>query len=72
MLVRRAPRLDLLERQGQGEPGALADRAVAPDRTLVLSHDPVDDRQAEARAAADRFRREERIVNARQLLGWNA
>ena len=71
-LVRRAPRLDLLERQGQREPGALADRAVAADRPLMLAHDPVDDRQPEPRAAADRLRGEKRIVDARQLLGRDA
>src|SRR3954452_19726241 len=72
MLVRRAPRLDLFERQGQGKPGTLADRAVAADRALMLVHNPVDDRQAEARAAADRFRGEKRIVDARQLLRGDA
>ena len=38
----------------------------------MLADDPVGDRQAEARAAADRLRREKRIVDARQMLGRNA
>src|SRR5436190_19792201 len=71
MLIRRAPRLDLFERQAQSEPCALADRAVAANRPLMLAHNPVDDGQAEPRAAADRLRGEKRIINARQLLRWN-
>ena len=38
----------------------------------VLLHDAVGDRQAEAGALADRLGREERIVDARQVLGRNA
>ena len=60
------------QRQRQREPRALPDRAVAVNRAVVLAHDAVGDRQAEARAAADRLGREERIVDARQLLRRNA
>ena len=42
------------------------------NRAVVLAHDAVGDRQAEAGAAADRLGREERIVDARELLGRNA
>ena len=47
-------------------------RALAVDRALVLAHDAVGDRQAEAGALADRLGREERIVDARQVLARNA
>ena len=47
-------------------------RAVAANRAVVLVHDAVGDRQAEAGAAADRLRREERIVDAREMLRRNA
>ena len=56
----------------QREPRALPDRAVAADRAVVLAHDAVGDRQAEAGAAADRLGREERIVDARELLRRDA
>src|SRR6188508_3181195 len=51
---------------------SLAGRAVALDRRFVLADDPVGDRQAEAGALAHRLGGEERIVNPRQELGWNA
>ena len=60
------------QRQRQREPRALPDRAVAANRAVVLAHDAVGDRQPEAGAAADRLGGEERIVDARQLLGRNA
>ena len=60
------------QRQRQREARALPDRAVAVNRAVVLADDAVGDRQAEAGAAADRLRREERIVDARELLGRNA
>ena len=59
------------ERQGQREARALPDRAVAVNRAVVLAHDAVGDRQAEAGAAADRLGREERVVDARELLRRN-
>ncbi len=46
--------------------------AVAGDRAAVLLHDAVGDRQAESGALADLLGREERIVDARELLGRNA
>ena len=53
------------------EARALADGAVAGDRAAVLLHDAVGDRQAEAGALADLLRREERIVDPRELFGRN-
>ena len=49
-------------------PTALSQPIVA----VVLVDDAVGDRQAEAGAAADRLGREERIVDARQMLRRNA
>ena len=49
-------------------PTALSQRIDA----LMLAHDAVDDRQAEPGAAADGLRREERIVDARELLRRDA
>ena len=66
------PRSRARERQREREARALADGAVAGDRAAVLLHDAVGDRQAEAGALADLLGREERIVDARQLLGRNA
>src|SRR5471030_235526 len=42
------------------------------NRAVVLTHDAVGNREAEAGAAADGFRREERVVDARDLLGGDA
>src|ERR1700732_148780 len=42
-------------RQPQDEAGALPDRALAADRPVVLVHDAVGNRQAQAGAAADRL-----------------
>ena len=50
----------------------LADGAVAGNRPVVLLHDAVRDRQAKACAAADGLRGEERVVDPRDMLGWNA
>ena len=58
-------------RKRQDEPRALPDRAVAVDRAVVLAHDAVGDRQAEAGALADRLGREERIVDAGEVLARN-
>ena len=60
------------ERKRQREARALTDRAVAGNRAAVLLDDAVGDRQPQAGALADVLRREERIVDARQLLGRNA
>src|SRR5687767_12130095 len=60
------------ERQTDGEARALADLAVAGDRAAVFLHDAVRDREPEAGALANLLGREERIVDARQLLGRNA
>ena len=57
--------------QRDGEARALADRAVAGDRAVVLAHDAVGDRQAEAGALADGFGGEERIVDARDVFARN-
>src|SRR3954453_23434730 len=56
-------------RQHQREPRPLSNCAVAADHPVVLVDDPVGNRQAEPGPAADRLRREERIVDAGQLLG---
>src|SRR3989442_3309133 len=60
------------ERQNHRKPRPLAARAVAANRPLVLAHDAVGDRQSEARAAAGGLRGEKRIVDARELLRWDA
>ena len=60
------------ERQADREPRALPDLTVACDRPSVLLHDAVGDGQSESRSLADLLRREERVVNPRQLLGRNA
>ena len=57
--------------QRHGEARALTDRAVAGDRAVVLAHDAIGDRQAEAGALADRFGGEERIVDARDVFAGN-
>src|SRR5438132_13904146 len=72
MLLRGAPGRDLLERKRHGELGALADGAVALDRALMVADDAVGDGQPEAGAAADRLRREKRVVDARQIFRGNA
>ena len=59
-------------RQLQREPRPVTDGAVTVNRAIVLLDDAVDDRQAEAGAPADRLGREERIVDAREVLGRNA
>src|SRR6185503_2540660 len=56
----------------QFKTGALAGRAVALNRRLVLADDAIRDRQAEAGALAHRLGGEERIVNAREVLGLDA
>src|SRR5207249_4900709 len=65
-------RIRVAQRQRHREPRSLADDAVAANGAVVLVHDAVGDRQAETGAAADAFRREERIVDAREMLGGNA
>ena len=51
----------------EDEPGALADHALAVDRAVVLAHDAVGDREAEAGALADRLGGEERVVDPREV-----
>ena len=64
--------LDRRRRKFEDEPRALADDALAVDRAVVLAHDAVGDGQAEAGALADRLGREERIVDAGEVLARNA
>ena len=56
----------------QAETGALPGRALTVNRAFVLAHDAVGDREAEAGALSGRFRREERVVDPREMLGENA
>src|SRR5688500_47653 len=55
------------ERECQRKPGPLADCTVARDAAAVLLNDSVGDRQSEPCAFSDFLRREERVVNAREL-----
>src|SRR4051812_39838675 len=66
------PRHRLRHRERHREPRALPHDAVALDVAVVLANDAVGDREPETRAAPNRLRREERIVDARQLFRRNA
>src|SRR5688572_9539101 len=57
------------QRQRQGKAGSLSLGAVARDGAAVLLHDPVRDREAEARALTEFLRGEEGIVDPRHLFG---
>src|SRR5215213_9500349 len=46
---------------------ALARRALTLDRCFMLANDAVGNRQPQAGALTHRFRREERVVNAREV-----
>src|SRR5712691_9031140 len=59
------------DRQRERKPRPLPDRAVAANQSVVFAHDAVGDRQPETGPAADGLRREEGIVDARELLGGN-
>src|SRR4051812_13925709 len=59
-------------RKGEREARALPDGAVTMNRAVVLADDAVRDRQPESRAAANGLRREERVVDARQMRRWNS
>src|SRR5438093_13643989 len=58
-------------REGQREPRALPEHTVATNRPRVLVHDAVGDGQTKTGAPADGFRREERVVDSREMLGWH-
>ena len=59
------------ERQRKRKAGSLAERAVAGDRAAMFLDDAVGDGQTEAGAFADLLGREERIVDARELIRRN-
>src|SRR5439155_8456265 len=54
------------------EPRALSDFALDPDLALMLFHDAVADRQAQAGPIARPFGREERVENPDENLQGNA
>src|SRR5207253_4381215 len=58
--------------QGDAEGGAAARSALDGDVAGVLLHDAIGDGEAEPRAAPDTLRREERIVDACDVLGRDA
>src|SRR5690606_29459200 len=60
------------QRQHETEAGPLLRIAVARQRTTMLLDDTVRDREPEAGAAPVGLRREEGIVDSRQVLGRNA
>src|SRR6516165_9795699 len=60
-------------RQSNGEPSELADLAIDGDRAaMLLGHDVIADREAEAGSFTSRLGREERLEQLVLNLGWDA
>src|SRR5215813_13386175 len=68
---RFASRLRLADRQVNGEEGAAVRTVLRPDAAAVLRDDAVRDGEPEAAALTRLLRGEERIEDAREVLGWN-
>src|SRR5688572_29578685 len=59
-------------RQVDGHGRALVKRALDRDEAATVTHDPIDEGQAEARTLADLLRGEERLEQVRLDLGRHA
>src|SRR6185369_13961530 len=71
LLGRASRKLDRRRRKLEDEPSTLSNDALAVDRTVMLTDDPVGDRESEAGALTGGLRCEERVINAREVLVRN-
>src|SRR5688572_2881073 len=65
---RARSRLNVRDGQRYCEAGSLTDGALTREHAVVLADDAVGNRQTETGAFSNQFRREERVVDARQVL----